>query len=199
MPSGIYQRPLRLCDIQACTKKHYAKGFCRTHWTRQIKGQDVYAPMHGEEKRVLHPLYATYKAMLKRCRNQDDDTYRYYGGRGIKVCERWQGKSGFTNFIADMGERPEGMTLDRIDNDGNYEPTNCRWATLSQQQRNKRLTVKPKYGYRGVFWHRQSGLWTAHIRKGDKKVSLGYFRSREKAIAVRKKAENTVEQNSYYL
>lgn len=61
-----------------------------------------------------------------------------YADRGITVCERWLGKDGFANFLSDMGERPAGMTLDRVNNDGNYEPSNCRWATSSQQQRNKR-------------------------------------------------------------
>lgn len=84
---------------------------------------------------------AVYDNMRKRCLNPTDDHYAEYGGRGIKICDRWLGIGGYRNFLADMGKRPTlGHTIDRIDNEGNYEPNNCKWSTRSEQQKNTRRT-----------------------------------------------------------
>lgn len=86
---------------------------------------------HGQSTSAV---YKRWRGMIDRCFNPSTANYKYYGGRGISVCDRWQK---FENFLADMGEPPPGLTLDRINNNGNYEPDNCRWATWFEQARNK--------------------------------------------------------------
>lgn len=96
---------------------------------------------HARGYRVT-PEYMSWAAMLQRCTNPNTSNYSRYGGRGVTVCDRWTGEHGFENFLADMGLRPEGTTMDRFpDKNGNYEPGNCRWATAKEQARNTR-TVK---------------------------------------------------------
>lgn len=104
---------------------------------------------HGEGKvgKTVTVEYKAWQAMKKRCFNQNSDVYKYYGGRGITVCERWLGIDGYKNFLADVGRRPtENHSLDRFpNNDGNYEPKNVRWATRKEQCTNRRSTAIIEY------------------------------------------------------
>jgi hypothetical protein len=93
----------------------------------------------GKPKRTLHPLYSTWRGMLARCHAPSSKHFPDYGARGISVCDRW--RYSFQSFVEDMGARPEGMSIDRKDNDGDYEPSNCRWATQAVQNKNRRFRV----------------------------------------------------------
>lgn len=94
-----------------------------------VRARNFVHGMHGS------PEYCAWVHMMARCRRPTDKAFKHYGGRGISVCKRWLE---FKNFYADMGNRPDGLTLERINNDGNYEPANCKWATWREQGRNTR-------------------------------------------------------------
>lgn len=105
------------------------------------------------------PTFRSWESMKQRCCNPNAPDYPKYGGRGIRVCSQWL--ESFENFFADMGIRPTGRTLDRIDVDGDYEPGNCRWATLRRQQRNRRKTVRITLNGRTMSindWADETGL-----------------------------------------
>lgn len=91
---------------------------------------------HAKRQKVSRE-YSSWTMMKARCLNPNYHKFPRYGGRGITIHPRWLGEDGFKNFLEDMGPRPEGTSLDRIDNSGNYEPSNCRWATPAQQSNNK--------------------------------------------------------------
>lgn len=161
------------CAIKECFSKHYCKSFCIKHYAAVRKyGDPLYHSKNKKHGMSKSPEFTAWVNLRARCEKVNHPSYKDYGGRGIEVCERWQK---FENFFEDMGLRPSNEhSLDRTDNNGNYEPNNCRWATKKQQQANRRFSNSS--GIRNVFKVKGCG----YVVKKDNKY-YGHFVDKEKA------------------
>lgn len=129
------------------------------------------------------PEYTVWLRMKDRCYNKNSEFYHRYGSRGIVVCNAWLGEGGFLRFYKDLGDRPTSKhQLDRIDNDGNYEPSNCRWTTASINAINRNRRSDNTWGYRGVYRVTSGGgYYLAQIGFQRKRIHLGVFDNYEDA------------------
>lgn len=137
------------------------------------------------------PVYRVYDNMKGRCYNPNATGYEDYGGRGIAMCERWLEESpqGFLNFLEDMGDKPHGTLLDRVDPNKDYNKENCRWIDRSMSNFNRRRLDKNSSGRTGVMWAENCSRWIARITKDSEEFVLGYFVSFKAAVRARENAE----------
>ncbi len=132
---------------------------------------------HG--KSGNNKLYRTWKNMRQRCLNKNNKSYENYGGRGISICDEWKNDYiKFYNWSINNGYE-DNFTIDRINNDGNYEPNNCRWTIKNIQARNTRaIMITNTSGYRGVTFCKRDNLFIAKINIDKKRIVLGYFKNK---------------------
>lgn len=173
------------CSVSGCCRpKPYKRGLCELHYRRLMYNGDVNTVQKRREGQTEHPLYNLYYGMKGRCLTETDKDYERYGGRGIKICDRWLGVDGFFNFVSDMAERPEGFTLDRIDTNGDYSPENCRWANIYTQSGNKRNSENT-----GVTYVKKSNRFRVRISVNGETYGLGAYKTMDEALEARRLGE----------
>lgn len=129
-----------------------------------------------KDGRTSHELYNTHQLMIRRCYSTNFTGYKNYGAKGVKVCDRWIGPNGFWVFVGEMGPRPTGTTLDRIDPFGNYEPSNCRWEDKFTQANNTRMeNSKNTTGVSGVHWCSRELIYLVQISLNGVRACIGRF------------------------
>ena len=167
----------------------YKCGFCGTEFKANtndvVQGKTrscgCYSKRRASETHKTHGLgstrlYNIWADIKKRTLNPKNKRYSDYGGRGITICEEWLDVQNFYNWAITNGyEEDKGLSIDRIDNDGNYCPENCRWTTSIIQNRNKRIHKNNISGYKGVYFNKNTGKYQAQIVVNNKKIYLGSF------------------------
>ena len=136
-------------------------------------------------------LYGVWLEMKKRCYNKNCKSYKDYGGRGITICDEWMNFENFHNWAMATGYNETAdrfkCTIDRIDVNGNYEPSNCRWSNRSEQNANKRLSKFNTSGYIGIHWVKRDKRWISEVVFNYKAKRLGYFKTQKEALEIRNK------------
>lgn len=170
------------CSITDCDRPHKGKSYCSIHYDQwKLHGDPLkwVKEKHGMESSTE---YASWRHIKDRCLNPNDAKYSYYGGRGIGMCDEW--RKSFNSFYRDMGKKPHvSYSIDRIDVNGNYEPSNCRWASPYTQAVNRRLQRSNTTGFVGVS--KAKNKWIAYITFYGDKIYLGSHGSPDDAAYMR--------------
>lgn len=158
------------CRVDGCESPPNNGLYCYSHCIDRSRDPKSIRSYHSMRRSLE---YSSWQNMINRCNNRNSNTYAYYGGRGIRVCSAWLD---FRAFYSDMGSRPTAShTLERIDADGDYEPSNCCWATKQRQSVNQRMRTDNTSGYRGVSWSKSRSKWVSQIRCDATQIHIGLF------------------------
>lgn len=156
---------------------------CYRHYDQYKKGK-----LGATRERIFHgmtktPEHNSWLAMINRSGS-------YAGYEDIVICNRWQGKLGFINFLEDMGKKPfPESSIDRIENDKGYYKENCRWTNRRTQQINRTLQTNNTSGYKGIYWHKKNETWITTVKILGKIINLGSYKNKQYAIEARKEGE----------
>lgn len=155
----------------------------KAYYRRRKAGLPYRHHLHGLSH---HPLYHKWEGMMDRCNNPNRKSYKNYGGRGIQVCERWLDPANFISDIEALGPRPTPRhSIDRKDNNGNYEPANVRWLDQTHQNFNQRTRRDNTAGHRGITYDRSRSKWSATLGISGRTINGGRFETLPEAIARR--------------
>jgi hypothetical protein len=174
------------CRAVGCGSRAVSQGFCDKHYRRWKKYGD---PNHREnEQHGKHDTkeYVVWSNMIERCCNPNNNSYAYYGGRGIKICKEW--RDSFSNFLRDMGERPKGTQIDRINTNGDYCKENCRWVPKKEQMRNLRSNIVILYRGESKCLKEWCELLNLSYNAIRKRLYRGW--SIEKALSLEERPKN---------
>lgn len=171
------------CSVKGCSEAVVARGYCQSHYNRwRAHGDPAVELVYIRGNMIKnHPReYQSWQSMNTRCTNPNRPNYKHYGERGVKICERWSERpNGFKNFLEDMGPRPVGCSLDRINIDGDYCPENCRWADKWTQSLNRRNSKTPY-----ISFDKRTGRYYLRIDRSNCHYT-GAYQSLEDAIKAR--------------
>lgn len=190
-----HKTKLGIYECQYCMKEFIGHTYNIKSGSAKSCGCQKHKPREKSIKHNLakHRFYSTWAKMVHRCSNPNNKDYMSYGGRGISVCEEWLDVANFLTWCDLTRPNIEGLSLDRIDVNGNYEPNNCRWADTLTQRLNQRISTANTTGFVGVDFRPSENKYIARITVLGDRVYLGYFDSKEEAVQAR---DNYIIQNN---